>query len=242
MVANDKVSPDAQVSSARPCRVALVEDHDEVRARWRELIATWPEFVCVQACASGEEALKSLPGLHPEIVLMDVYLPQMSGIECTARLKEIAPECRVVILTASDDEELVFPALEAGADGYLLKHARPEQLRNGLLDVLQGGVPMTSGIARRVADFFRRRAPVGDDRRRISQRETEVLEFLAKGYGNKEIADKLCLSVETIRSYLKNIYDKMHVHSRAEAVAKYITSGRRGRVAAGGDGVRRGTA
>ncbi len=218
MATSDKFTPDA-----RPCRVALVEDHDEVRARWAELIATWPEFVCVQACASGEEALRILPVLRPDIVLMDVYLPRMTGIECTARLKEITPECRVVILTASDDEELVFPALEAGADGYLLKHARPEQLRSGLLDVLQGGVPMTSGIARRVAEFFRRRAPRGDDHKRPSQRETEVLELLAKGYGNKEIADKLSLSVETIRSYLKNIYDKMHVHSRAEAVAKYIT-------------------
>lgn len=227
MAASDKALVPAPALSAPPCRVALVEDHDEVRARWGELIATWPEFVCVQACASGEEALKRLPGLRPDIVLMDVYLPRMSGIECTARLKEIAPECRVVILTASDDEELVFPALKAGADGYLLKHARPDQLRNGLLDVLQGGVPMTSGIARRVADFFRRRSPRGDDHKRPSQRETEVLELLAKGYGNKEIADKLSLSVETIRSYLKNIYDKMHVHSRAEAVAKYITGGMR---------------
>ncbi len=223
MPRSDNAPPVPPAPAARACRVALVEDRDEVRARWRELIATWPDFVCVQACASGEEALRTLPALRPDIVLMDIYLPRMTGIECTARLKEITPECRVIILTASDDEELVFPALEAGADGYLLKHARPEELRHGLLDVLQGGVPMTSGIARRVANFFRRRAPRGDDGKRPSQRETEVLELLAKGYGNKEIADKLSLSVETIRSYLKNIYDKMHVHSRAEAVAKYIT-------------------
>lgn len=194
-----------------------------MRLQWRDLIDSWAGFTCVQACASGEEALKNLPILRPDIVLMDIYLPRMTGIECTARLKEILPECRVIILTASDDEELVFPALEAGADGYLMKHARPEALRNSLLDVLQGGVPMTSGIARRVADFFRRRSKPSDDHKRLSQRETEVLELLAKGYGNKEIADKLSLSVETIRSYLKNIYDKMHVHSRAEAVAKFIT-------------------
>lgn len=215
------VSP-AAGPSAEVRRVALVEDHVEVRARWREFIEGWGGFVCVGECGSGEEALRVLPGLRPDVVLMDIYLPRMSGIECTARLKQIAPGCRVIMLTASDDEELVFPALEAGADGYLLKQAPPDELRNGLVDTLRGGVPMTSGIARRVAEFFRRRARPPSDGKRLSQRETEILELLAKGFANKEIADRLALSVETIRSYLKNVYEKMHVHSRAEAVAKYI--------------------
>ena len=215
-------------AGARPCRVAVVEDLDGVREELVRLLDSLEGFVCIQACASGEDALRRLPGLRPDIVLMDIYLSRMSGIECTARLKELLPACQIVILTASDDEELVFPALEAGADGYLLKHCRPEELFRGLLEVRQGGVPMTSGIARRVAEFFRRRTKPTEETRRLSQRETEVLGLIARGLGNKEIADRLSLSVETIRSYLKTIYEKMHVHSRAEAVAKYITGGESG--------------
>lgn len=205
------------------CRVAIVEDRREVREQWAGLLDDFEGFGCVRACVSGEDALRDLPALKPDIVLMDIFLPGMSGIECTVRLKELLPACRVLILTASDDEEMVFPALEAGADGYLLKHSSPDELKQALLDLLQGGVPMTSGIARRVAGFFRKRGKARDEVVRLSQRETEVLNLLAKGFVNKEIAEELSLSVETIRSYLKNIYEKMHVHSRAEAVAKYIT-------------------
>lgn len=209
-------------------RVALVEDIREVREQWASLINSLEGFRCVESAASGEEALTVLPPLRPDIVLMDIFLPGMTGIECTLRLKQVLPDCRVLILTASDDEELVFPALEAGADGYLLKHATPEQLRRAMLDILNGGVPMTSGIARRVAGFFRSRGQTkaAEALPRLSQREQEILDLLAKGYVNKEIADQLSLSIETIRSYLKNIYEKMHVHSRTEAVAKYL-GGRR---------------
>ncbi len=220
-------APMSKPATAAIHRVALVEDRRDVREQWAELIDSFPGFCCIRACASGEAALESLPALQPEIILMDIFLPGMSGIECTVRLKEAWPQGRVLILTASDDEEMVFPALEAGADGYLLKHSTPDELHGALLDVLQGGVPMTSGIARRVAEYFRKRGDARGRVERLSPRETEVLELLAKGYINKEIADKLALSVETIRSYLKNIYEKMHVHSRSEAVAKYITgSGR----------------
>ena len=204
-------------------RVAIVEDKREVREQWARLLGEFENFTCVAASSSGEEALREIPATKPEIVLMDIFLPGMSGIECTVRLKELLPDTRILILTASDDEEMIFPALEAGADGYLLKHSSPEELHKALLDILHGGVPMTSGIARRVAGFFRHRGKARDEMVRLSQRETEVLDLLAKGFVNKEIADRLSLSVETIRSYLKNIYEKMHVHSRAEAVAKYIT-------------------
>jgi len=209
-------------------RVAIVEDIHEVRAQWTTLIDALEGFRCVQGAASGEEALAVLPPLRPEIVLMDIFLPGMSGIECTLHIKRLLPECRVLILTASDDEDLVFPALEAGADGYLLKHSTPDQLRRAMLDILSGGVPMTSGIARRVAGFFRSRGQSRseDALPRLSQREQEILDLLAKGYLNKDIADQLSLSVETIRSYLKNVYEKMHVHSRTEAVAKYLKSPR----------------
>ena len=204
-------------------KVALVEDRAEVREHWAALIDAFDGFSCIGTFDTGEAALKTLPSLQPDIVLMDIQLPGMSGIECTARLKNSTPDVRVLILTASDDEELIFPALEAGADGYLLKQSSPDELHRGLLDILQGGIPMTSGIARRVADFFRQRNQVRNELAILSQRETQVLQLLAKGYSNKEIADKLSLSVETIRSYLKNIYEKMHVHSRSEAVAKFIS-------------------
>ncbi len=202
--------------------MAVVEDIEGIRAELVQLIDSFEGFVCAQTCASAEEALKALPALAPDIVLMDIYLPRMSGIECTLRLKGSLPSCQIVMLTSSDEEELVFRALEAGADGYLLKDCAPEDLRQGLLDVRRGGVPMTSGIARRVVQFFRQRTKGSDELRSLSQRETEVLGLIARGLSTKEVGDRLSLTVETIRTYVKNIYEKMHVHSRAEAVAKYF--------------------
>lgn len=220
-------------SSARPpsdapasgvCRVAVVEDVEGIRVELVQLIDSLEGFVCVQTCASAEDALKMLPTLAPDVVLMDIYLPRMSGIECTLRLKDALPSCQIVMLTSSDEEELVFRALEAGADGYLLKDCPPEELLHGLIDVRRGGVPMTSGIARRVVRFFRQRTQGADELRRLSQREAEVLALIARGLSTKEVGDRLSLTVETIRTYVKNIYEKMHVHSRAEAVAKYFES------------------
>jgi DNA-binding NarL/FixJ family response regulator len=153
--------------------------------------------------------------------LIDIFLPQMSGIECTARLKTLLPALQILVLTASDDEELIFPALEAGADGYLLKQDAVRSLHAALLDMRDGGVPMTSGIARRICGYFRERARRRNQIVHLSVRERETLDLLSKGLSNKEIAAQLSLSVETIHSYLKNIYEKMHVHSRTEAVAKY---------------------
>jgi DNA-binding NarL/FixJ family response regulator len=224
-------SPHSPASTSRPlaadatpgtCRVAVVEDVEEIRNELIQLIESFEGFVCVRACASAEEALKELPALAPEIVLMDIYLPRMSGIECTLRLKDSLPSCQIVMLTSSDEEEFVFRALEAGADGYLLKDCAPEELRQGLLDLGKGGVPMTSGIARRVVQFFRQRAKGADELRSLSQREAEVLGLIARGLSTKEIGDRLSLTTETIKTYVKNIYEKMHVHSRAEAVAKYF--------------------
>ena len=202
--------------------MAVVEDVEDIRSELVQLIGSFEGFVCVQTCASAEEALKVLPALAPDVVLMDIYLPRMSGIECTFRLKDSLPSCQIVMLTSSDEEELVFRALEAGADGYLLKDSAPEDLRHGLLDLRKGGVPMTSGIARRVVQFFRHRVKGSDELRSLSQREAEVLALIARGLSTKEVGDRLSLTVETIRTYVKNIYGKMHVRSRAEAVAKYF--------------------
>jgi DNA-binding NarL/FixJ family response regulator len=207
-----------------PIKVALVEDKPDVRDSWTRLIGSLPEFSCICTCSSGEEALRQIPQARPDVILMDIFLPRMSGIECTARLKAVLPQTQIVILTAMDDDELVFLALEAGADGYLLKRTKPEDLRAALLDVLSGGAPMTSEIARRVVESFRQRARTRDDVVHLTTREEEVLVMLSKGYSNKEIADRIELSVDTVRSHLKHIYEKMHVRSRAEAVARYMTS------------------
>lgn len=204
-------------------RVAIVEDEPDIRASWMRLIESFPRFACACACMSGEEALRLIPPLAPQVVLMDIFLPRMSGIECTARLKALLPDTQIVILTAVADDELIFLALEAGADGYLLKHTKPEDLEAALLDVLNGGAPMTSQIARRVVRHFRQRNATTEDGVRLSARENEVLMLLAGGAANKEIADKLGLSVETISTYLKQIYKKMRVRSRTEAVARYLT-------------------
>jgi DNA-binding NarL/FixJ family response regulator len=204
--------------------VALVEDKPDIRESWAELIGSFPDFECICTCASGEEALRVIPTVRPDIVLMDIFLPRISGIECTARLKTTQPNLQIVMLTAVADDELIFLALEAGADGYLLKRIKPADLRVALLDVLNGGSPITSQIARRVVRYFQQKARVRDETPRLSTREEEVLVLLSKGFSNKEIADQLKITVDTVCSYLKRIYEKMHVHSRAEAVARYFAS------------------
>jgi DNA-binding NarL/FixJ family response regulator len=219
MIACQAIEP----SVKPPLRVALVEDQPEIRQNWERLIGSFRDFEFVCACSSAEEALQAIPSAPPDLVLMDIYLPRMSGIECTARLKALLPKVQIVILTAIDDEELVYLALEAGADGYLLKRTKPDDLRTALLDVFAGGMPMSSEIARRVVESFRRRAHVRDDAARLSCREKEVLELLSKGYSNKEIADRLELSVDTVRSHLKHTCEKMRARSRSEAVARYAT-------------------
>ncbi len=205
-----------------PLRVVLVEDQPEIRDNWQRLIESFSDFNFVRACATGEEALEVVPSVQPDVVLMDIFLPRMSGIECTSRLKALLPKLQIVILTAVEDDELVFLALEAGADGYLLKRTKPEHLRTALLDVFTGGAPMSSEIARRVVESFRRRPQPRGEATHLSSREEEVLDLLSKGYFNKEIADRLELSIDTVRSHLKHIYEKMHVRSRTEAVARYI--------------------
>ena len=207
-----------------PLRVALVEDQREIRDNWKRLIESFDDFACICTCSSAEEALRMIPQALPDVVLMDIYLPRMSGIECTARLKALMPKVQIVILTAIDDDELVFLALEAGADGYLLKRTKPSDLRAALLDVFTGGAPMSSEIARRVVESFRKKARTRQEVTLLSVREEEVLVLLSRGYSNKEIADRLELSVDTVRSHLKHIYEKMHVRSRTEAVVRYVAA------------------
>ncbi len=205
-------------------KVVLVEDKPDLRDSWSRLINSFSDFVCVGTCVSGEEALRTIPTLRPDVVLMDIFLPRMSGIECTTRLREVLPKLPIVMLTGVEDNELVFMALQAGADGFLLKHTKPADLHLALLEVRRGGAPMTSEIARRVVESFRRPARPSEPGVHLSVREEEVLILLSKGYSNKEIAEQLSLSVDTVGSHLKHIYEKMHVRSRAEAVARYMAA------------------
>ena len=214
----------AEAGSKRRLKAALVEDQPKVRESWMTLINSFPDFTCTCACATGEEALRIIPPERPDVVLMDIFLPRMSGIECTARLKVLLPQTQIVILTAMDDQELVFLALEAGADGYLLKRTKPADLRNALLDVLGGGAPMTSQIARRVIESFRQKTKFQDDSMHLTAREEQILLLLSQGYPNKTIAEKLELSVDTVCSHLKHVFSKLHVSSRTEAVIRYMAA------------------
>ena len=205
-------------------RLALVEDVAEMRESWQQLINGLPGFRCACTCASGREALRVLPAEAPDVIVMDIQMPGMTGIECTLSLKELLPKTPILILTVSADTQTVFRALEAGADGYLLKRSRPDQLQTAIQEVLEGGAPMTSEIARRVVASFRERAARRDEKARLTPREEEVLGYLSKGFANKEIAVKMSVSYETVRDHLRNIYEKLHVHSRTEAVARFLNS------------------
>jgi DNA-binding NarL/FixJ family response regulator len=202
-------------------RIALVEDQPDLRERWARLIDSTANFRCVCTCADGEEALRRLPHERVDVVLMDIQLPRISGIACTARLKPLLPHTQILILTVSADSDTVFRALEAGADGYLLKRCSPEELQAAVLEVLRGGVPMTSEIARRVIASFRRQPAKSNEATKLTPREAEVLTLLSKGFVSKEIAAKLGVTYETVRDHLKRIYEKLHVHSRGEAVARF---------------------
>ena len=219
-----KASYNRSFSAQSPLKVALVEDQPRVRENWSRLINSFPDLTCICTCKTGEEALRVIPEAVPDVVLMDIFLPRMSGIECTSRLKALMPQTQIVILTAMDDEELVFMALEAGADGYLLKRTKPSDLRDALLDVLGGGAPMTSEIARRVIETFRNKGKARDESLRLSVREEQILVLISKGDSNKMIADRLELSIDTVCHHLKHVFEKMHVCSRTEAVVRYIAS------------------
>ena len=205
-----------------PIHVAIVEDDRRLREQLVGLIDSAPEFCCVGAYGSGEETLRELPAAQPVVVLMDINLPGMSGVECTFRLKRKLPSVQVVMFTVYDDNERVFEALKAGASGYLLKRTPPAEILEALTDVHGGGAPMSGYIARQVVQSFSRQA--GPEAPQLSSREEEVLTLVSKGYINKEIAGMLGIGLETVRGHLKLIYKKLHVRSRTEASMKFFGS------------------
>jgi len=205
-------------------RVAIVENERSVREELAALINESRGFQCAGEYASGEQALREIPKQPPDVVLMDINLGQMSGVACTYLLKQLLPDLQVVMLTVYDDQKKIFEALEMGASGYLLKRTPASEILKAIEDVHHGGAPMSSYIARQVVQSFSRRTPSQVAGLDLSPREKEVLALVAKGYINKEIAATLGLTEDTVRGYLKRIYEKLHVRSRTEAAMKYFGS------------------
>ncbi|HVM49649.1 MAG TPA: response regulator transcription factor [Candidatus Acidoferrum sp.] len=210
------------MKGATTLSVAIVEDDDRFRKSLARWIENTPGLRCAGHCATAEAALKLIPGSDANVVIMDINLPAMSGIECVRLLKAQKPELQIVMLTVYEDSDLIFRALQAGANGYLLKRSSPDQILEAIVDVSQGGAPMSSHIARKVVQSFQSRGPADAEQSNLTQREEEILGYVIKGFSNKEIADALKISVETIRVHLKNIYEKLHVRSRTEAALKRV--------------------
>jgi DNA-binding NarL/FixJ family response regulator len=202
-------------------KVAIVEDNSGVRESLAVLINGTAGFRCIGTYANAESALKQLPQNWPDIILMDINLPQMSGIECVARLKALRPAVHIVMLTVQVDSEQIFKSLKAGAGGYLVKQASPTEIMEALADVLAGGAPMTNTVARKVVAFFNQKASP-DETGSLTKRELEILTQLAKGYQYKEIAELLAINVLTVRTHIHHIYEKLRVRSRTEAVVKFL--------------------
>ena len=203
-------------------KVAIVEDDTDIREGLAALINGSEGFQCVAAYASGEAALTEVLKKTPDVVLMDINLPRMSGIECTRRLKELRPDLSIMVLTVYDDDESIFESLKAGARGYILKKTPPAKLLEAIGDLHNGGSPISSRIARKIVQTFQVLGRSAEERENLSKREKEILGYLAKGYRYKEIAETLFISVETVRTHVRNIYEKLHVRSRTEAILKAL--------------------
>jgi DNA-binding NarL/FixJ family response regulator len=201
--------------------VCIVEDDLELRESVLNYLQDAPGFSCLGAYGSAEEALREIPGQQPAVVLMDINLPAMNGIQCMGKLKALQPGLQVLMFTVYEDSDQVFEALVAGACGYMVKSTPPEKVLEAIREVYTGGSPMSSHIARKVVKHFHHMAPV-DGMASLSKREEEVLHHLSQGYLYKEIADRLSISIDTVRKHLKNIYSKLQVHSRTDAVVKYL--------------------
>jgi len=201
--------------------VSIVEDAQGVREALVRVLDNAPGFRCVSSYPNAETALAEIPARSPDVVLMDIDLPGMNGVECVRKLKVLMPSIRVVMLTVYENPEKIFDALSAGAVGYLLKKRLTEDLLEAVRDAYSGGAPMSSQIARKVVQFFEKIRPANEVDS-LSARELEVLELLAKGFLVKEIADRSNLGYGTVRTYIRRIYEKLQVHSRSQAVAKYL--------------------
>ena len=206
-----------------PITVSIVEDNDQLRGTLARVIGRAEGFVCLGQHATAEAALENLPKEKPNVVIMDINLPGMNGVECVRRLKQVLPGTQVMMLTAYEDTENIFNSLAAGATGYMLKRTPRAELLDAIREVERGGSPMTTHIARKVVQSFLKPVTAGQPAEEgLSPREKEVLDLLSQGFMYKEIADKLGISFETVRTYIRRIYEKLHVRTRTEAVAKAL--------------------
>lgn len=212
-------------STSKPHTVALVEDDAALRETLADILSASPTWQLVASYPAAEPALEAMKDGCPEVVLMDIQLPGMSGIECVAKLKELHPAAQVLMVTVYDNNDRIFDALAAGASGYLLKRDAPAKLLESLDDLLAGGSPMSSAIARKVVQKFQTAPPSKNEDHNLTPREKQILEELVKGSLYKEIAWELGIGVETVRTHLHNIYAKLHVRTRTEAVVKYLGGG-----------------
>ena len=204
-----------------PITVGVVEDSPIMRRNLKRWLDCAPGFKCLWACADGSEALGVIPGCQPQVVLMDIQMPVMSGVECTAQIKRMFPSVQVIMLTVYEDIEMIFKALRAGACGYLLKRCPRQEILEAIREILQGGAPMTSAIARKLVAAFQEPAPAQDTSTALTAREREILELLSRGLSNKEIGARLDLSQFTVRNHLAHVFEKLHVRCRTEAVVAY---------------------
>ena len=203
-------------------KVAIVDDDEGIRSSLSVLIKRASGFKLVGEYANGETALKEIPQNLPDVVLMDINLPGIKGHECVRQLKAALPAVQFLMLTVYEDSDSLFNSLKAGASGYLLKRTASARLLEAIRDVHAGGSPMTPQLARRVVQFFARPAKGSSSLARLTPGEREFLDQLANGYAYKEIADRMKISIDTVRSYVRTVYEKLHVHSRTEAVVKYL--------------------
>jgi DNA-binding NarL/FixJ family response regulator len=203
-------------------KIGIVEDNRDLRETLQQMIEDAPGLRFVCAFSNAEDAIRNLPKYTPDVVLMDIHLPVRSGIECTRRIKDLCPGIQVLILTVYVDSESIFDALKAGASGYLLKRSSPAEILAAIADVRLGGAPMSSQIARQVVASFQKATPsLEPEGEPLSERETEVLGYITKGYSGKEIAEKMHVSINTVKTHLKHIYQKLHVRSRTEILLRF---------------------
>ena len=202
--------------------VSIVEDNDQLRGTLARVINRAEGFRCLSQYPDAEAAVEALPRDRPDVVLMDINLPGMNGVECVRRLKQLAPTCQVIMLTVYEDTENIFNALAAGASGYLLKRTPRAEVLDAIREVVRGGSPMTTHIARKVVQSFQHAGTSSQPTESLSPREQEVLDCLSKGFLYKEIAEKLGISYETVHTYIRRIYEKLQVRTRTEAVAKFL--------------------
>lgn len=203
-------------------KVSIVEDNDTIRDSLAAILNGSPGFCCLCACRSAEEAVRKLPSDPPDVVLMDINLPRMSGIECVRELKPRLPKSQIIMLTIEEDARRVFQSLEAGAAGYLVKNLPPARVLEAIEEVHRGGSPMSSQIARMLVQTFHQRGQSKREEENLTPRETQILALIAKGYRSKEVATALEIATPTVETHLRNIYEKLHVRSRAEAVARFL--------------------